>query len=305
MKNLIRTDIGCFIRSKVLLGLVILFGLFMVAASWLSFQFCRDSLIEYQKMHDYLLSINADISEEKELDYIIHDNGVIENPLSYDIEQVENSLANIIPKNNITLWGESCTLFLPIIAFLVGIVLVSYDEKNKTLKLKVTNYGKQKVNISKLISGMIILGILMIAAFLVIKVSSLVMYSKIQKEFDISTFSLKVYRRNKLLPQLLFTVCSAAIYFVLGYCISNILHCYTILAVAISIISLFLPSFFRYDFVNVKNTVERRFFDFNGVVSVGEGFPLSLWTAAIEIGAIVLICVIINFIVVRKRSAYA
>lgn len=305
MKNLIKTDINYFIRSKVLICLVLLFAIFMGATCWMTYQFNRDSLREYNKMYDYLLNIDADIEKEKATDYIIHDDGIIENPLSYDLEQVENALSYITPQNSTMLFGESCTLFLPIIAFLVGIVLVSYEDKNKTLKLKVTNYGKTKLSLSKQLSGIIILLFLLVVAFIIIKVTTCIMYSKLQSEYEISIFKVNIINSNKSFLQLLFTFFSAIVYFELGYCISNLFHCYTIIAVAISAISFFLPALFRYDFVNVKSTLERCFFDFKGVVVNDDSFSLSVKVATMEIIAITLIIIIANHIVSKKRSAYA
>ncbi len=305
MKNLIRTEIKFFIYSKVLIGLALLFGFFMFATSWMSYQFCDSSLKQYNHLMQYLVDTKADLDAEKAAQSIVYDDGTIENPLPYEIDQVENALSNIVPQNSITLFGESCTLFLPIIAFLVGIVLVSSDDKNKTLKLKVASFGKQKTNISKMISGIIILAFLIFIALIVIKLSTAILYSKIQDEYDISTFNISIVNSNVQFSQCMFTVCSAVVYLVLGYCISNVFHCYTFIALAISLISFFLPTLFKYDFINAKNTIEKCFFSFNGVVNPGEGFPLSIKTAALEMIIICLLFIALNQLVIKKRSAYA
>jgi len=305
MKNLIRAEIRYFIYSKSFLILFILFSLCSSATIYMSYQYSKSSVFTYNDTYQYIVDTGADIEKEKDMQYVVHDNGMIENPLSYDIEQAENALFYIAPKNCITSFGESCTLFLPIIAFLIAIILVSYDEKNKTKKLKVANYGKLKFNFSKQLSGILIILLLLILELIIIKVASHIAYSLLQNDNDISPFNIRNSNMKDSIFQLLYTICSAIVYFELGYCISNIFHCYTFAAILVSIFSFFLPPIFKYDVINIKNTIERNFFDFKGVVDIGVGFPLSLSIAFIEGSAILLCCILLNCLVDKNRSAFS
>lgn len=304
MKELIKIDIKYFLYSKCFLSVCLGFILCVLAPVGLSYQFSKSSLHSYEFTYNYMVETGEDVEAEKNKDYIINEYGTIQNPLAYDIEQSEHALFYMNPKNGITLFGEICTALFPIFAFIVGILLVSYDEKNKTKKLKVTNYGKLKYGYSKQVSGLIIITFLLIISFAVMIAVSSFAYSVLQKNHDFSPFVIRTLDFKDYLLQIIFTFISAFLFFELGYFICNIFHCYIFSVIAISLFSFFLPPLFKYDFTNVKNKIERQFFDFNGVVNIGKGFPISLSTALIEAVVLLSAFAIINYIVDNKRSAY-
>lgn len=254
MKDLIRIDLKYLVYSKLLLWICLGASLCIIVSMTMSYKFTKSSLDSYNNVYEYLVDIGADIETEKNTDYVVYSNGTIENPLSYDIEQVEDALFYIHPKNSLTMFGEVCTLFFPIFAFIVGILLVSYDEKNKTRKLKITNYGKIKYGCSKQLSGILSITIVLVFSFIVMLISSCIVYSIIKKNYSISMFIIRDLNLKKYLFQLVFTLISTVFYFELGYYICNIFHCYIFAVIFISLISFFLPALFKYDFINVKNT---------------------------------------------------
>lgn len=304
MKELIKIDIKYFLYSKCFLSVCLGFILCVLASVGMVYQFSKSSLLSYKSTHDMMVKLEWDVETEKNKEYVINEDGVIQNPLAYDIEQSEHALFYMNPQNGITLFGEICTLLFPIFAFIVSILLVSYDEKNKTKKLKVTNYGKLKYGYSKQVSGLIIITLLLIISFAVMISVSSFAYSVLQKNHDLSPFVIRSLGFKDYLLQIIFTFISAFLFFELGYFICNIFHCYIFSVIAISLFSFFLPPLFKYDFTNVKNKIERQFFDFNGVVNIGKGFPISLSTALIEAVVLFSAFAIINYIVDNKRSAY-
>ncbi len=304
MKNLIKADIRYMLLSKSILWSCMLFGLFSFVNSWMSHQYAVQTLEQFNNTYNYMLEAGADIESELSTDYVIHENNTVENPLSYFKEQAEKGIYTASPQNIISSFGESCTIFAPIIAVLVGALLVSYDEKSKTSRLKVARNGKTHYVISKQISGILVLLVLLLIAFVLAVVFNRLFYNDLQTKFDLSQFRTSFNKPSNALQQIIYIILITVIFFEIGYTISNFFHCYTAISVIVSILSFFATPFFKYDPINLKCYFESKIFLFEGVVSATAPIPISLTAAATESLLIVLVLLTANYLVSLKKSAF-
>lgn len=180
MKNLIKADIRYMFISKTILWICLLFGIFGLANSWMCYQYANQSIQQYNSTYSFMAEAGADIESELSADYIIHEDNQIETPLSFFKEQAEKSLRIVSPQNVLTAFAESYTLFAPIVAVLVAAFLVSYDEKNKTARLKIARNGKACFVISKQISGILILFVILLTAFGLTFIFNRLFYNNLQ-----------------------------------------------------------------------------------------------------------------------------
>ena len=304
MKKLIKADIMYMLVSKSFLWICILFAFFLVAHSWMSYDYVCRSFRQYEKTYNYMIEVDANIDEQLDIDYIIHDDGSIENPLSFFKEQLEKSVSAIHPNNLFTNFAESCTLFLPIIAVLVAIVLVSYDEKNKTARLKITRNGKFCFDFSKQITGIVFMSFIILLALVFFVFLNLVVYNKIKSSFDITIVERFFFGSNNIFYQMLYTFLVAIIFFEIGYTISNVFHCYTAIAVIITIYSFWAKPIFKFDPINLKCYFESKIFNFEGVVSATSPIPISSASAIIMVIVIMMILLCVNLLALTKKSAF-
>lgn len=304
MKNLIKADIRYFFISKAILWIFLLFGILCFANSFMCYQYAHQSLQQYRNTYNYMVESGADIESELSKDYILHEGNNIENPLSYFKEQAEKSMRNISPQNIFTSFGESCTIFAPIIAVLVAALLVSYDEKNKTARLKVARNGKKRFVISKQISGILLLLTIIFVGFGLTAILNRIFYNDLQSISDISPFTINFAQGNNILHQIIYVFLVTVIFFEIGYTISNIFHCYTAITIVVSVISFFAPPFLKYDPINLKCHFESKIFLFEGVVTPTTSIPISTSEAVIELIILATSIIIINYVTSVKKSAY-
>ncbi len=304
MKNLIKADICYMFMSKSIFGCFLLFGIFCFANSWMSYQYANQSFQQYSNISNYMVEAGADIETELSKEYIVHEDNNIENPLPFFKDQVENSLSNTAPQNVFISFAEACTLFSPIIAVLIATLLVSSDEKNKTSRLKVARNGKIQFIISKQISGIILIIAILFLGFILTVIFNQISYTNLESNYDLTQFKIKTLNRSNMFYQIIYILFEAIIFFEIGYTISNIFHCYTILSIIVSFILFFAPPFFKYDPMNLKCYFEKNIFLFEGVIHQRTPIPISTHEAVIELLIIIISILAINSIVTTKRSAY-
>ena len=304
MKNLIKADIRYFLISKSILWIILLFGILCSANSFMCYQYANQSLQQYKNTYNYMEESGADIEAELSKDYILHEGNNIENPLSYFKEQAEKSMYNISPQNILASFGESCTIFAPIIAVLVATLLVSQDEKNKTARLKVARNGKTRFMISKQISGILLLLTIVFVGLGLTAILNNMFYNDLQSKADVPPLAINLTQENNILHYIIYVILVTVIFFEIGYTISNIFHCYTAITIVVSIISFFAPPFIKYDPINLKCFFENKIFLFEGVVTPTTPIPISTSEAVIELIVLVATIIIINYVTSIKKSAY-
>lgn len=305
MKQLIKTDIFYFFRSKLIIWLILLFSLFSLMTVFMTFQYIKTYIDCYNSQLNYIEKTGTDIQQCMDEPYEILENNVIKNPLPYYKEVIETNLSSFRTQNTPLLFFETCTLFLPVITTIVSLLIVSYDDKNKTIRNKVTRNGKIKYMISKQISGLIISLFLMITAFVIMLATSQISLDVLSKNYDISSFSSKVNADySLLLKQFVYTIISCVIYFEFSYTICNITKLYTGVALVICIGNFFLPPIFKYDIVNIKSTFENKIFTFNGVIHSNTPIHAPFTILIAESIFIILSLIILNYIVSIKRSSF-
>lgn len=304
MKKLIDFDIIYFIKSRALAGIILLFCVFSALVVFMTNQYVKEIVIQLNNSIDYLESIGEDIQESLALPYEEMENNVIKNPASYYNEQLEIVSETVSMSNCPSAFLESCTLFLPVISVLISVLLVSYDEKNRTSRLKVARYGKKVFTVSKHISGLLILFASMFFSFILMQVLNYISILDLKSLVPDVTSDFSDFETGLFVKQLLYTVVSAIIFFELTFFVCNLTHAYTVTAIAVSVGNLFLPPVFCYDLVNIKCTFENRFFDFNGVVHSSEPLEASFGIMLAESIVFIIVITVIDYAVSTKRSAF-
>lgn len=290
--------------SKAIFLICLLFGVFCFTNSWMCYQYANQSIQQYDNVYNFMIEAGADIESALSSGYTIHEDGTGENPLPYFKEQLEKSICTIHPKNVLSNFAESCTLFAPIIAILIAAILVSYDEKNKTARLKIARNGKAYFYISKQISGILILFAVLLIAFGLTIVLKLLFYNNLKSKFDISQLTISFPKPSDNFYQIIYVILLTIIFFEIGYTICNLFHCYTVIGIVASVISFFAVPFFKYDPINLKCYFESKIFYFEGVVSKTVPIPISTTVAVIELIMIMAVLLIANHIISFKRSAF-
>lgn len=304
MKKLIKFDIQYFLISKSVVLLLFVFGAFSFLINLFNYQYSFQLINLFNRNCSYYESIGEDVTNSLQQPYVLHDNDTIENPLSFYNSQIEKVLPTISLKNAPSTFLEGCTLFLPIFIVMICSIIVSYDEKNMTKRLKIVRNGKLKFLISKHISGLILIFFLMIFSFLIFCLLEYIFEVRLTKDFDLSQYSIKSETVHVLFKQLLYTIISAIVYFELFYTLCNIFHSYTIVTMAVCLVSLFVPPLFKYDLINIKCVFENKFFKFNGAIHSNTPIIASTKFLIIEIFCIIILSVMINHTVFKKRSSF-
>ena len=129
---------------------IFLFFLVLLAVTifntYTNIQALQDGYAQYQNTKQMYISQGDNIDEQMKKELHVTEkkrsDGTVEmtvdNPLKYDFEQVGKLLNAIKPKNLLVSILEMITfLFGPFIFSLFGVLLATYDYKNKTIKIKI------------------------------------------------------------------------------------------------------------------------------------------------------------------------
>ncbi len=305
MKNLVKLDISYFILSRVFIWITILFCMLSAIAVYMTNSYVKQISEQLTETINFFSQGGEDINTSIQQPYVLHENGVIENPVAYYNEVLESLKNTVSMKNVFSYYFEMCTLFIPVISVLISAVLVSYDNKTKVSRLKILRYGKYNYFISKQLSGILLLFSSFLIAMVVTIVINVLNIINLSKTVDFSgAFDFSNLEIKNIMLQFVYILALGVISFEICYILCNLTHAYTVIAVLISAASLFLTPLFKYDLMNIKCNFETALFDFNGVIQSGEPITVSLSIAGIEILLIFIIMFVINMKVSKGRSAY-
>ncbi len=304
MKKLVKFDLLYFLKSKMFILFSVLLVLFTVLISGMTYSYEKTTLDMFKNSLEFVQRNGDSVEEELEQTPVVHENGVVENPLSYYNEVICNVLKIVSPQNCLSTYFENCSGFMPIVAILIASVLLSYDEKYRTRKLKAARNGNMKYYCSKQISGLLILFIMLIIGFIFSFAANSIVVNVLESKHDLSMFTFSSTDAVTVLKQGIFTLVSGVIYFEIAYILCNLTHAYTVIAVLSTLIVFFLPPIFKYDPLNIRASLNYKFFDYVGVIHPGSPIKASFTALIIEGIIILLVLFIVNHIVSKKRSAY-
>ena len=119
--------------------------------------YCR-TLEQYQQNGE---DTEAALQEDYEILTQDGHSGTIRNPLPYDYEKLSASVYSLSPSYAVMLLFEGMLMFFPILASFFGLIWVSSDLKYKTVRQRALRQGKQKALLTKQLSGLLLLLLLL------------------------------------------------------------------------------------------------------------------------------------------------
>lgn len=304
MKTLIKTDIHYFISSRCLLGILFFWTLFNVINVGSNYFSVRDNLTRYNAACEFVTEHGGSVDEQLAEGYEINEYGSVRNPLSFSMELLTAAVQTASPERSISQFLEGCTLIVPVIASIIGMILVSYDEKNRTVKMKVTRSGKNNYIISKQLSGMIIILLSAVVSLVIDVIVNVIVYRQINKDFDLSFITVTSPEKENLFMQVIYIAVMSFFFFETGYIFSSLFRCYFAVPLAVSIYTLFVPALFKYDLNNVRSIIEKKLFLFNGMVHAGKTISSSLPAGIAVVTGALMLAALCNYFISLKKSAF-
>ena len=231
---------------------------------------------------------------------------LISNPISYHYELLNKAIFSLSNKYAFSLMCEGGLIFLPILCSYFGLIWVTSDLKNKTLRNRSLRLGKEKAFFSKQLSGLMFL----LFVFLITIIASFIIQSILRSLFfqnihiDIEKFTYTTEKGSSAVSQFFFSAFIILFYYEFGFTFGNLLKGNPVSIIIVSIYIFVIPPFFKYDIANICNNYAREIFNFSGAFHLNEIKDVSLLYGGIELIGVLMLFLICNFVITKKRSAY-
>ena len=134
-------------KSKFFLVLGVLFLIITAALSFIQYSYVLEAYSDYTNMVEYYSENNLNMEEDMNSgEYILRENEdgttTVENPILYFNDQVCRAIYSVSPTYAVTQTFEISIIFLPLMFFIIGSLIVVKDYKYRIIKHKVLRFGR-------------------------------------------------------------------------------------------------------------------------------------------------------------------
>lgn len=306
----LKTDFRYAIYSGLGILILLLFVISTVLIFFLNDQKARSEIMVFQQTVEQVEKYGEDVEAAMQKDYEImqsdSDSQVIRNPLAYYREELGKFIYMQKTEYTFTQFCEGIFSFLPILSAFFGFAWLSCELKHKTFRLKVLRCGKQKMIISRQLSGFLILAVILCLTIPVAYGLQAVFSSKIQSDHSsvFSSFPMVSVLTASTWKKTAVILFRTLFYYELGFTFCNLLNGNPISIILICIYLFFVPTLFRYDISNAFNNIASEIFAFAGAFQLKPIMELPVLCSWIELTGILIALIAVNSIWVQKKSAY-
>lgn len=232
----------------------------------------------------------------------------IDNVLKYDYLNLVNSINSVNPKLTINQILSYLTFtFFPIIFGVFGVIVATYENKYKILKLNSICDDKKIIFMSKIMALVLISSVTLLVTLSINYIINFCIYNSI-----INNPKFEPYILNNILnidiilsiKQVLFSLSVILIFAIIGFVFGNILRNSTISIIIILLYNLLIPITGRYDLKNILLYEGSKLFKFTGNFIPGNIIKLNSNIPYICILIIMCLLCVITYRVERVRTYY-
>jgi ABC-type transport system involved in multi-copper enzyme maturation permease subunit len=256
---------------------------------------------------DQVLKQKLNVQQEKSPDGTMTMN--VDNPLRYEFEGVGKMLNILKPQNLTVSILEMLTfLFGPFIFGLFGVLLATYDFKNKTVKLKSLQQSWSSNILAKQLVSIISVAVLIVLLFLISRLISEFLYSYAKSSIEnASQFNIQeqaVWQSN-IFIKLLISIFMGSIFSTIGFTFGLIFKNAIAPVIVLAIYNFFVPNLGKYDLKNLVSVAGHRFFEFKSdMFRLFNPIELNSNVAITILIAIFVFLVFTNMVISKKQSKY-
>lgn len=296
--------------SKLIISVIVIVGILSIIniyslnhGIYNKYSLFRQTLEQYENDG---VDIESKLKEDYEIKIINENNEEIDNALRYDYEQVKIAINAITPCNTINnILSYLTFVYFPIIFGIYGVLVGTYDYKNKTLKLKSILSNYKEIFLSKQISIIITVMITIMTSIIISYIGHWIAYNAIINANELGEFisdSRNIFYNpiKQVLFSLIVSIIFSNIGFILGCITKNVLMS----SLIIVIYNIMIPSLGKYDLTNLIANIGSRLFQFNSLFTLFKPKEVANY-AYIVLIIVVIIINICCYWVLKKRSKYS
>lgn len=309
MKQCVKQELLYGIKSKWYYAMTILLICMYCVIIYMNYDAVQTSYDEYLRYIDFYKESNLDIEESLNVkDYSVNKQGEIEtvtNPLLYNKESTSRYLYTLSPGYLLSQLLESSMLFFPLVFGVFGLIAGAKDYRHKTIKFKLIRIKRSQYLIANHLAMHIAgLGMIVISLF----ISFLIGYGAYRKSIHGIPLSQFTYEQTvwkaTFTVRFLLALVIALIYLEVGYALGTLFKNVAAGLVLIAVYMFLVPVTGKFDLKNSLYYLTNKVYDLYGMVSVHKAQHTSLFISIVVMGSIVFVALVLEWIVVQKRSGY-
>jgi len=308
MKKFIRQELLYGLRTGCFAIILVMLTVLTSAILYLNHIAAVDTYSNYLRVQEYYQENGLDIQADLQGDYTVtpsEQGDLVSNPLLYYKELLEKSIFANSFTYGISQILESSAFLFPFVFGLLGVIIATYDYKNKTTKMKIVRASPWQMGIAKQIA---LLG----ACFAITGVALLfsfgmqsVLFSLLKAKIPIAEFNWMSINMLPILPKLVFALLQGVLFSEIGYTLGILFKHSLIGSGMLAAYSFILPPLGQYDLKNTMHYWALRIFDYYGNLSLEPPHAKTTVTIALLVpGMLCLACIGSNLIIVSKRSSF-
>lgn len=305
IKSFLKNDLLYFFKSKQLLIFTTLITLIFGVTIFLNYSSAKKYYAGFQKNYIDSIENGLDVDEIMSMGYEIetsNDVTVLKNPLPYYYEKTIDSITALQPNSLIGTIYATVPFSAAFIISILGVVSVTEDIKNKTIKSYVIMYGKKIYILLKILATIIRVSFLLtISTLLAFMIDIPFVISLKQKiQIDIPNITIPIH---SLITQIFFAFFIFITYSILGFLLATLLRNALIASLFFWIESL-LPFNQKYLIDSIINSIVATIYNFNG------NFATITGTVSLDVFSYILlvitpvVSILLSVLIFQKKSAY-
>lgn len=232
----------------------------------------------------------------------------ITNILRYDYESAQSSLGSLHGLTTPTNVLELLTFIgAPLIGTVYAILVLTFDYKHRTIRLRATRHPLAQLQGAKLVSAVIANVALLAVALLAALPVGALLRARLAGQYDLSVFGEITARTSAgaLLTGVAVSLAVVAFFCCLGASLGLVFRRALAPIVIFVVWNLLVPVLTPYDPRNLWSLVGHRAFDFTGTFVLVRPVGLTVPTAAVLLPVMAVAAVALGFLVTRRTSRYA
>ncbi|MCM3217789.1 hypothetical protein ABER75_10910 [Niallia taxi] len=310
MKKYIEQEIKYGLKSKIYytmsIFLLILFGVIL----YINYTAVTDSYSEYEYTLNYYQKNNLDVEEDLNAEYNVETNlegGLISNPIAYYKNTISRNIFAASSEYRLSQLLESSFLYFPIVFGVVGLLFSTNDYRYKTIKLRTVRINKRQWGAAKQLSLAISSLVILLAALTLAYIAGEFQFRYLENKIPIKEFAIdsSIYTSSSpVLLKIIFAYGIALFFAEIGYTLGILFKNIYVGLIIVIVYTFVLPNFGTYDLKNSIFFFGNKIFDFYGVVTIELVENTKFISSFLIILFTFLISILINYILLIKRSSY-
>lgn len=299
--------------SKRILWIVLFTLVLLMGIQVINYSEVKDTFDGYNKKIEFYKDDPKGMEEEFSSGYTISmsedgKSGVIENPLPYYKEQLNQYIYTASPVNALAQMQEASVIIFPIIFGIFGAICSTVDSKYKMNKIKKIKYSKNTYFVAKHLAMYLEYIIIVIVAFILGKLSNFIIYERIKKMIPVNDFQeyapVKCNMQTHIYRWILILVVGL-VFMEIGAGIAVLVKHSIVAIIAVFLYLYIVPVLGKWDLKNVMYYSYKKLFDLKGVINVQSACQgTNSFISVCSIFIVFLASLILGYVFEIKRSSY-